>query len=238
MNTLEKIKLLPSAMAGFLFCDPQRNGEYRFLQRLIREWKNHYRVVFDIGANTGEYAARVLATHSNTRLYCFEPSQITFKQLATVFESDDRVVLEQMALSERVGVAEFYLYGDTDQRNSLEQHSGTPVAIDRVLVGTIDGYCNDHGINSIDFMKVDVESHEFNVLMGARQMLHEKKIGAIQFEYNVLWRNTSYTLEATLSLLDNYKIYRLTPWGKIWIPQFKASLENYPPASNYVAFLK
>jgi len=45
---------------------------------------------------------------------------------------------------------------------------------------TIDNYCRQHQIGMVDLLKVDVEGAEYQVLLGAREMLKGKKIeGAV-----------------------------------------------------------
>ena len=69
MNIFEKIKLLPDALKGFLFSDPERNGEYRFLRKSISEGM----IIFDVGANIGEYSENILRINPKVTIYCFEP---------------------------------------------------------------------------------------------------------------------------------------------------------------------
>ena len=135
-----------------------------------------------------------------------------------------------------------YEYGEFSGVNSLEYHpnvSQKNTKIIEIETRTLDEYCLEKKIDNIYFVKIDVEGHEINTLKGAAKMIHEKKIKMIQFEYNYLWKNTENKLEdAFLLLKDNYDLYRLTPWGKIRISQFKKKLENFPHASNYIAVSK
>ena len=53
-------------------------------------------------------------------------------------------------------------------------------------VTTGDLYCSEHGIERIDFLKVDVEGAEREVLNGFSRMLDERRITAVQFEYGLV----------------------------------------------------
>ena len=55
-----------------------------------------------------------------------------------------------------------------------------------VRTETLDGFCAKNKINLIDFMKIDVEGFELNVLKGAELMLSGGKIKLIQFEFTQL----------------------------------------------------
>ena len=45
-----------------------------------------------------------------------------------------------------------------------------------VQIRTIDAFALEHKIDAIDFLKIDTEGYELNVLNGAERMLREKKI--------------------------------------------------------------
>ena len=51
-----------------------------------------------------------------------------------------------------------------------------------VEVKTIDGFCGEQGITRIDFLKIDVEGFEEDVLAGAEKMLDSQDIGVVLFE--------------------------------------------------------
>jgi hypothetical protein len=52
----------------------------------------------------------------------------------------------------------------------------------RVTVTTLDAYCAREGIESIDFIKIDVEGHERDVVRGAEDLISRRKIAVIILE--------------------------------------------------------
>lgn len=80
-----------------------------------------------------------------------------------------------------------------------------------------DEFCQENGIDHIDFLKIDTEGHDLNVLRGFGGMLTSGAISVIQFEYNRLNLFTCNLLRcfyATLNLPDaapHYRIGRLFP---------------------------
>lgn len=87
-------------------------------------------------------------------------------------------------------------------------------------------------------MKIDVEGYESNVIFGSENSIKKKLIKAIQFEYGGFWRKSENSLKYVCEFLSDYsfKVYRLTPWGKILIPRFNIKLNNCKH-SNYLATL-
>ena len=92
-------------------------------------------------------------------------------------------------------------------------------------------------IQRIDFIKIDVEGHEYKVLQGLSESFALDKIAIIQFEYSSFTNEIgdSLTKICELLLLNRFRIYRITPWGKIRIVNF---LRNENRAGNYLAIKK
>jgi hypothetical protein len=53
-----------------------------------------------------------------------------------------------------------------------------------VSLSTLGSFCRDHGIQRIDFLKIDTEGNELKVLQGAKSMLQSNSIHSIQLEIN------------------------------------------------------
>ncbi len=103
---------------------------------------------------------------------------------------------------------------------------------------TLDFYCENNGIETIDFLKIDVEGFELNVLKGGARMLKNKKIGMIQFEFTQINSTVGVFFKQFFDLLSaDFCLYRLLPNGL-------QTIETYEPTSceifgyqNYVAIL-
>lgn len=241
MIIFKKLALYPSHFLGLLMSNPYRNGEYKFLKKHVAKF-NDKSLIFDVGANIGEYSEKILEFNPSVNIQCFEPIPDTFKQLTLKHKEYKNVTLNNFALSDVMGSRSMYEYGKLNGTNSLEKHpnliSENTNKIETTLQ-TIDHFCEVNKIDFIDYVKIDVEGHEVNVIKGAKKLIQEKRIGSIQFEYNYLWKNTTNTIEEVFNILsDNYQIYRLTFWGKIATKKFQKSLESYPSAANYIAILK
>ncbi len=67
-------------------------------------------VLFDVGANKGEFTKHILESWKGkeVRLFVFEPSQKTYAMLQQAIPSSDSVHLINKGLSDKVGKVELY----------------------------------------------------------------------------------------------------------------------------------
>ena len=240
MNLLQKILFIPDYLIGYGMGDPERNGEYRFLKSYLTPRA----VVFDVGANIGEYAEKVIDLKSAAIIHCFEPVNDTFQSLISnskLNKKADQIEFKHFGLSDECGEAEIYIYGKLGGSNSLvynDYHASlaTELVVETIRLRTLDDYLAEIGVVSVDFLKIDVEGLEARVLAGAVNSIKRRVFGAIQFEYGGQWENSGASLTDLLFSLKNsgYLIFRLTPWGRLPIRWIGPNLENYKHC-NYLA---
>src|SRR5688572_4483821 len=156
--------------------DYRTNGE----MWLARTMLPHARVVFDVGANQGDWAILAHAVNPKAVIHCFEPSAITYGLLA---QRAAFATVNDFGLGDRDAELTLWVFSEGAVSNSLYNRVGTlaaPQGTETVRVQTLDGYCAARGIESIDFLKIDVEGHELAVFRGAQRMFREGRIGAVQ----------------------------------------------------------
>jgi FkbM family methyltransferase len=164
------------------------------ITRLSRAFDRRVETFFDVGANVGQTARKVLDTFPDSNVFSFEPHPDTFKRLTEAI-ADSRLSAYQIAFTEQDGDATLYEYassGDGTQINSLVPDARFPTQFGyqaKKLVArceTIDGFCERHGVKGIDVLKIDTEGSELFVMKGAARMLQEQRITFILTEYNDL----------------------------------------------------
>jgi FkbM family methyltransferase len=162
------------------------NGELR----LMRERLPAAATVFDVGANVGAWSRHALDINPRISLHCFEPSAATFAKLVqNGFPAN--VICNRFGLSSsrREGVLLVFSEGST--LNSIYRREGLEDSLnlapqsrtEPIELRTLDDYCSEKQISTIDFLKVDVEGHELECFRGATGLLSRKGIDLIQFEY-------------------------------------------------------
>src|ERR1019366_3726445 len=150
-------------------------------------------VVFDVGANQGNWTESLLQFIPTAKVYLFDPSpgcQAVIREKAF-----PGATLIPCALGEKAGQMTYYSSSATDGSASLHVRRDTPfenLAYQQstVEVRTLDEVIAAEKIDFVDFIKMDIEGHELFALQGARRSLAAGKIGALSFEFgcgNVLF---------------------------------------------------
>ncbi len=225
---------------GFDITEPAKNGEFRAISAILRAGD----IVFDVGANRGNWCRQALAIQPRITLFAFEPVPSSFAALEKgldnsgvktynlAFSCDDREKTFYHCANnvEIEELSSFY------RRPAVEEGLNIQIRPITVTSRTLDAFCREQGVEHIDFLKIDVEGGELDVLMGASGLLGDKKIETLQFEYGGTFKDAQVSLRQVYDLLTSsgYRIYRIIPDGLVRIAQWRAALENYR-YSNYLA---
>ncbi len=219
------------------------DGELHFLE----EWLHSEDVVFDVGANVGEWSTYALGVDPSIHLYSFEPLPAIFPDLKTKLSPFPTAQVFNLALSNQTGTGQFCFYDESYDFSALSSFyerevlkvDHQPPKIIEVKLDTVSHFCSEHNIDTIDLLKIDAEGAEWVILQGARPLIEQNKIRAIQFEYGGCFVDAKTTLQDIFTFLSNndYYIFRLKPNGLIWISEWNPKLENFR-LSNYVAIKK
>lgn len=166
--------LLPDAGDIFIFGVKSHPSEIRLTRFLIKHLKCGAHFV-DVGAHQGFYtllAAELVV--ENGRIHAFEPTPSNFEVLQSNTKDIKFIVVNNMALSSRIGTSDFYI----SRMGSSEYNSINPEGLEiankiTVQTTTLDDYAKKNNI-SIDVIKIDVEGHELDVLRGATSILNNQ----------------------------------------------------------------
>lgn len=201
---------------GFAIGFKGRHGlgcaEERFLSRHLPAIGDG--VLFDVGANHGSYTKFLRRLSPGSRIHAFEPHPATFASLQEHCGASS-VTLVNMAVSDTAGVMQLYDFADSDgsTQASLAQASvemfDPDVVSHTVEVTTIDAYMAAAGIEQVDFLKIDTEGFDINVLRGAKQALSRGAIKAIQFEFIPADIAMRVTMRDFFAVLHGYRLFRL-----------------------------
>jgi hypothetical protein len=144
-----------------------------------------------------------------------------------------------------LGTRTFYTSDPTDSMGSLYERDDT-VAHDHraeyksieVEASRVDDFVKKHGINRIDFMKMDLEGAELEALRGATESMQTGLLRALSFEFGVSNVNSRTYFRDYFRLLSEYgyKLFRMTPAGYlIHVAEYSEDLEFFARTTTYFA---
>jgi FkbM family methyltransferase len=172
----------------------------------------------------------------------FEPSFELVSNYSFNNELPINIYINQLALSSSSGSGRLHKAPGLSGLNSLTKRRLDHFDIDmseseEVNIQTLDLYTLERKIKEIDFLKIDVEGHELDVLKGAEKLLSNGSIKCIQFEFggcNIDTRTYFQDFWYLLAELFNYTIYRITPLGLIKVDRYR-ELDEIFLTTNYLA---
>jgi len=204
-------------------------------------------VVFDVGANVGDYTDWLLAAMGErAEIWALEPSPSAFEVLQSRLDGRAEVRLRNVGLSDTERGALLHSPGPAaklaslhDQTPRLARHQMSVELRETVQLTTLDRFCASERIGHIDFLKIDAEGHETRVLDGARQMIDAGAVDVIQFEIgaaNLVSR--SFLRDLFDRLEHRYVINRILRDGFRHVPNYRESHEVFKRATNYLAIAR
>ena len=128
-------------------------------------------IVFDIGAYVGDTALWFSkAVGPQGKVYAFEPEPSNFEKLKANLERNKvtNVIPLHLALSENEGEMQIASGGGG---SAITETAGDT----SVKVTTIDRFVEANKLPRVDFIKMDVEGYELNVLIGASETIQKFK---------------------------------------------------------------
>lgn len=176
-------------------------------------------ICFDVGARNGLKDLRSLSR--SISLYSFEPNLQDNDPLINGKGNEyTKFHLIKKGLYSSQGIYNFYLMANPsmssmykpDEKilneyfNSINEFKEwrkqlNIVGEKKVETITIDDFVKERGINFIDYLKLDTQGTELEILKGAENSLKEKKIGVIKTEFAFI---SLYQNQPTFTQIDQY----------------------------------
>jgi FkbM family methyltransferase len=219
--------------------DIATNGEAVLVEILARRMPKNA-VVFDVGANKGDYTLALIRHFGqDARIFVFEPSARTFETLRRAVPHAPNVQLDQIGFGEDTDTIDLYadkpgsalasVYPRRIFANAREQSK------EKVEIMRVDEYCRARHIDRINLLKLDVEGHELSVLKGCGDLLTQRKIDVIQFEFGGCNVDSRTFFKDFFDLLTpDYSLFRMVADGLVPLNEYRESYEIFG-TNNLVA---
>jgi FkbM family methyltransferase len=211
--------------------DTKTNGELHAMKKFLPKIS----VLFDVGANIGEWTFNALKINPFLEVHCFEPSFETYKRLISR-DFAANVICNNLGLSSIKQDLLLYAITENSRMSSVYKRSGledryslTKEGTEIVSMETLDRYCNQRNIKEIGFLKLDIEGHELEALKGASGLLSRGAVKIIQFEYGGCNIDARVFLKDFFELFKDlpYHFYKIFPDKLKYMERYSQSLENF-----------
>ena len=138
------------------------------------------------------------------------------------------------ATSDRTGTARLSLQSASELNeivNAEQAETMKPGTFEEVACFTLDSLIEQHNINHVDFIKIDAEGHELQVLLGSEHILNK-------FSPIILYENIAGSQGSNLPVAEflrgkGYQLFRYKPYIQELIPI--NSTEELPRNLNIIA---
>lgn len=194
-NTLKTIPQLVHAVRFIIKVKNSFSSPYGAIDEaelaIFNAIRNDIEVVFDVGARLNtDYLGNSTGGGAPLVFYLFEPNPSFYKGLCERVDvisasasPDARVVVTNSGLGDKAGLFTYYedvqsFVKDNGFRKSEDGDGKT------FEIRTLDNFCAEQGVGSIDFLKIDVEGLDYQVLLGGSVIIKET-VNYCQFEFGV-----------------------------------------------------
>lgn len=180
----------------------------------LLDYLGRAQTIMDVGANIGQTALNMRKKQKKKgiapTIYAFEPFPDTFEKLDRNVQKNNaqkEIHCVRLGIGSEAGVLPMIKHSEANSGGYRISPVQVPGSID-IRVSTIDTFVEQQNIQKIDFLKIDVEGFEMEVLKGARKTIQQFR-PVLVFEYgieNILAQNGNIEEVLSWILENNYKI--------------------------------
>jgi len=188
--------------------------------------------IIDIGANFGVQSLQFAKNFSGSKIYSIEPTNYAFdkftKNLSLNPKFSKNIFPFQIFLGSKEKVIPPFIYSSwnlVSKGTKHTKHLGEKKSTEESNSLTLDEFVIINKISNVDFIKLDVDGFEYDVLKGGMNFLMEKKPPIFMELAPYLYKEYGYNKEKILNLITslNYNFYDLKKLKKIFDIEQKIS---------------
>ena len=179
-------------------------------------------VIVDVGANKGTWSDLFLEEYKDScEVHLFEPNELLLNYCRVKYDYKENVIYYRIALSSVNDDKPFYCF--TGKYNGLSSlyHNPKwdylPKQNKIVRTHTLYSFFSGRQIPHIDFLKIDVEGADMDVMIGAKELLEHGRISIIQIEYSEHWKLAGKTILDLITFTAQYG-YDCYVWDDGFVP--------------------
>lgn len=167
-------------------------------------------MIFDVGANVGIMSLNFAKQAPKGKVYAFEPTHYAIEKLKRNLELNHeigKIIQPVQTFISCEGTAQNKIKAFASWKINKEVgsdqhpvHGGKAMSTEGVPTTTIDDYVKEKQINRLDFIKIDTDGHEFDVLLGARLAIEK-------FRPQIIFELGQYVMEERGIKFKDYELF-------------------------------
>jgi len=217
--------------------------EAQAISRFVKKKSLREITAIDAGANLGDWSHELLSNFPKAQIFAFEPSKDAYEKLGRRFANIESIHCQNIALGKENRTTKLYSDKSGSGLGSLTkrrvEHFDIDFNYEEVIeVQTLDTWLSKLGFDlTPNILKMDVEGHEFDILLGAGETI--KKLQIIQFEFGGSNIDTRTYFQDFWYFFqeNNFDLFRITPGEPILVKKYSEKDECFR-ATNYLAVRK
>ena len=136
--------------------------------------------IIDIGANIGSISLPLAKIFNKSKIFAIEPTNYAFKKLTKNLNLNNNlkknIILNQLFLSKiKKPTKVWSSWNFDDNKSKHKQHLGTLHSIKKKSYISLTKFINLKKIKRVDFIKLDVDGHELDVLKSGEKFFQTNK---------------------------------------------------------------
>jgi FkbM family methyltransferase len=194
----------------------------RYLElRSALNYKNNI-VVYDIGANRGDFGSFLARLSNVSSVYCFEPLPDVYRDLTKSTRNYNKLKCFQVALGDRFGIAGMHanifnpsssiLAMDSLHMEEFPQSRNSHEIEVRVM--RLDDTVREFKLLPPDFIKIDVQGFEERVINGGREVIRKARFCLLELSLVSLYEKSGLITDIN-SLMRTLGFSLISIVGKI-----------------------
>jgi FkbM family methyltransferase len=180
-------------------CNCFTNGEINLWNFL----KNKVNIIFDIGSRDDDYYFK--DCKKEQQFHIFEPHPIFYGAVLSKASEFTNVFVNNVGIGKEETILPYY------ERAESFVNRFNEIPSKNLSIIPLSKYINDKSIENIDFLKIDTEGFELDVLQSLSSKLSCVK--HIQFEYGGTYPDRGIFLKDIYDILKDYHIFIIGPNG-------------------------
>ncbi len=203
MSTLKALaKLLPASIKSRIRAAAEEHLKVPSMQWSLRNMRRlgfSPREIIDVGAFSGEWSRLAHEVFPKAKILMIEPQDARRDTLEGMTRADSSVYFYQRALlgAEQGRKVEFHVFEAATAASVLTGHKDYPAKVDSRQLETLDTVRERAGFFQPDFVKLDVQGYELEVLKGAEGAMGVAEVLLLEVSLIELYRSSPLLHQVT-----------------------------------------